>query len=119
MTRIAINGFGRIGRNTLRALLERDSDLEVVAVNDLTAPETLAHLLKYDSTLGRLGRTVEVDGDATSSSTAAASACSPSANPPTCRGPSWASTSCSSPPAASPPPRPPARTSTPAPSASS
>ncbi|WP_085368645.1 type I glyceraldehyde-3-phosphate dehydrogenase [Leifsonia sp. NCR5] len=62
MTRIAINGFGRIGRNTLRALLERGSDLEVVAVNDLTAPETLAHLLKYDSTLGRLGRSVEVDG---------------------------------------------------------
>lgn len=64
MTRIAINGFGRIGRNTLRALLERDSDLEVVAINDLTAPDTLAHLLKYDSSLGRLGRTVEVDGDA-------------------------------------------------------
>ncbi|WP_158861949.1 type I glyceraldehyde-3-phosphate dehydrogenase [Leifsonia sp. AG29] len=62
MTRIAINGFGRIGRNTLRALLERGSDLEVVAINDLTAPETLAHLLKYDSSLGRLGRTVEVDG---------------------------------------------------------
>ena len=62
MTRIAINGFGRIGRNTLRALLERDSDLEVVAVNDLTAPETLAHLLEYDSSLGRLGRSVEVDG---------------------------------------------------------
>ncbi|MFF9564992.1 type I glyceraldehyde-3-phosphate dehydrogenase [Leifsonia sp. NPDC014704] len=64
MTRIAINGFGRIGRNTLRALLKRDSDLEVVAINDLTAPATLAHLLKYDSSLGRLGRTVEVDGDA-------------------------------------------------------
>lgn len=64
MTRIAINGFGRIGRKTLRALLERDSDLEVVAINDLTAPATLAHLLKYDSSLGRLGRTVEVDGDA-------------------------------------------------------
>jgi len=62
MTRIAVNGFGRIGRNTLRALIERDSDLEVVAVNDLTAPETLAHLLKYDSSLGRLGRSVEVDG---------------------------------------------------------
>jgi glyceraldehyde 3-phosphate dehydrogenase len=62
MTRIAVNGFGRIGRNTLRALLERDSDLEVVAVNDLTAPETLAHLLKYDSALGRLGRSVSVDG---------------------------------------------------------
>ncbi|MEU8176533.1 type I glyceraldehyde-3-phosphate dehydrogenase [Microbispora hainanensis] len=64
MTRIAVNGFGRIGRNTLRALLERDSDLDVVAVNDLTAPETLAHLLKYDSALGRLGRSVEVDGAA-------------------------------------------------------
>ncbi|MGW5698502.1 glyceraldehyde 3-phosphate dehydrogenase NAD-binding domain-containing protein, partial [Streptomyces asiaticus] len=62
MTRIAINGFGRIGRNTLRALLERDSELEVVAVNDLTAPESLAHLLKYDSALGPLGRSVEVDG---------------------------------------------------------
>ncbi|MYS19758.1 glyceraldehyde-3-phosphate dehydrogenase (NAD+) [Streptomyces sp. DvalAA-14] len=62
MTRIAVNGFGRIGRNTLRVLLERASDLEVVAVNDLTAPETLAHLLKYDSSLGRLGRSVEVDG---------------------------------------------------------
>ncbi|MDQ2661898.1 MAG: type I glyceraldehyde-3-phosphate dehydrogenase [Actinomycetota bacterium] len=63
MTRIAVNGFGRIGRNTLRALLERDSDLEVVAVNDLTEPAALAQLLKYDSSLGRLGRPVEVDGD--------------------------------------------------------
>ena len=62
MTRIAINGFGRIGRSALRALLERDSDLEVVAINDLTAPETLAHLLRYDSSLGRLGRPVGVDG---------------------------------------------------------
>jgi glyceraldehyde 3-phosphate dehydrogenase len=62
MTKIAINGFGRIGRNTLRALLERDSDLEVVAINDLTAPETLAHLLSYDSSLGRFGGAVEVDG---------------------------------------------------------
>jgi glyceraldehyde 3-phosphate dehydrogenase len=63
MTRIAINGFGRIGRNSLRALLERDSDLEVVAINDLTAPDALAHLLKYDSALGRLGRPVTVEGD--------------------------------------------------------
>ncbi|WP_313544252.1 type I glyceraldehyde-3-phosphate dehydrogenase [Leifsonia aquatica] len=62
MTRIAINGFGRIGRNTLRALLERDTDLEVVAVNDLTAPDALAQLLRFDSSLGRLGRAVEVDG---------------------------------------------------------
>jgi glyceraldehyde 3-phosphate dehydrogenase len=63
MTRIAVNGFGRIGRNTLRALLERDSDLEVVAVNDLTEPAALARLLAFDTTAGRLGRPVSVDGD--------------------------------------------------------
>ena len=62
MTRIAVNGFGRIGRSFLRALLERDSTLEVVAINDLTAPDALAHLLKYDSTMGRLRLPVEVDG---------------------------------------------------------
>lgn len=62
MTRIAVNGFGRIGRNTLRALLERGTDLEVVAINDLTAPDALAHLLAFDSALGRFGRSVEVDG---------------------------------------------------------
>ncbi|HEY5222970.1 MAG TPA: type I glyceraldehyde-3-phosphate dehydrogenase [Microbacteriaceae bacterium] len=62
-TRIAINGFGRIGRNVLRALLERKSDLEVVAVNDLTEPATLARLLAYDTTGGRLGRPVTVDGN--------------------------------------------------------
>jgi glyceraldehyde 3-phosphate dehydrogenase len=62
MARIAVNGFGRIGRNTLRALLDRDSALDVVAINDLTAPEALAHLLKYDSALGRLGHPVQVDG---------------------------------------------------------
>jgi glyceraldehyde 3-phosphate dehydrogenase len=61
MTRIAINGFGRIGRNVLRALLERGSDLEVVAVNDLTEPATLARLLAYDTTAGRLGRPVTVE----------------------------------------------------------
>ncbi|MEV4639503.1 type I glyceraldehyde-3-phosphate dehydrogenase [Actinoplanes sp. NPDC049548] len=64
MTRIAINGFGRIGRNVLRALLERDSKLDVVAVNDLTDPAALARLLAFDSTAGRLGRPVTVDGDA-------------------------------------------------------
>jgi glyceraldehyde 3-phosphate dehydrogenase len=63
MTRIAINGFGRIGRGVLRALLERDSTLEVVAVNDLTEPQALARLLAFDSTAGRLGRPVTVDGD--------------------------------------------------------
>ncbi len=63
MTRIAINGFGRIGRNVLRALLERDSGLEVVAVNDLSEPAVLARLLAFDTTAGRLGRPVSVDGD--------------------------------------------------------
>jgi glyceraldehyde 3-phosphate dehydrogenase len=62
MTKIAINGFGRIGRNTLRALVERNSPLEVVAINDLTAPEALAHLLRFDSAQGRFDKTVEVDG---------------------------------------------------------
>ena len=53
-TRIGINGFGRIGRQVLKATLERHPDeLEVVAINDLTSPETNAHLLKYDSTYGR------------------------------------------------------------------
>ena len=63
MTRIAVNGFGRIGRNVLRAQLERDSKLEVVAVNDLSEPATLARLLAYDTTAGRLGRPVTVEGD--------------------------------------------------------
>ena len=49
MIKIAINGFGRIGRPTFRRILEAHADLEVVAINDLTDPKTLAHLLKYDS----------------------------------------------------------------------
>ncbi|WP_026818517.1 type I glyceraldehyde-3-phosphate dehydrogenase [Arthrobacter castelli] len=63
-TRVGINGFGRIGRNFFRAALEQGADLEIVAVNDLTSPETLAHLLKYDSVTGRLKASVEVkDGN--------------------------------------------------------
>ncbi|MPY10937.1 type I glyceraldehyde-3-phosphate dehydrogenase [Arthrobacter bussei] len=61
-TRVGINGFGRIGRNYFRAALEQGADLEIVAVNDLTSPEALAHLLKYDSVTGRLKASVEVDG---------------------------------------------------------
>jgi glyceraldehyde 3-phosphate dehydrogenase len=61
-TRVGINGFGRIGRNYFRAALEQNADLEIVAVNDLTSPETLAHLLKYDSVTGRIGADVEVRG---------------------------------------------------------
>jgi glyceraldehyde 3-phosphate dehydrogenase len=57
-TRVGINGFGRIGRVFTRLALER-TDLEVVAVNDITDAGTLAHLLAFDSTYGRLGRTVE------------------------------------------------------------
>ncbi|MCI3223864.1 type I glyceraldehyde-3-phosphate dehydrogenase [Streptomyces sp. NP-1717] len=64
MTRIAINGFGRIGRNALRVLLARDSDLDIVAVNDLTQPADLARLLAFDTTAGRLGRPVTADDDA-------------------------------------------------------
>ena len=61
--KIGINGFGRIGRNYFRAVLAQGSDIEIVAVNDLTEAKTLAHLLKYDSITGRLPATVEVDGD--------------------------------------------------------
>ncbi|MDQ0794202.1 type I glyceraldehyde-3-phosphate dehydrogenase [Streptomyces sp. B1I3] len=61
--KVAINGFGRIGRGFLRAALTHGTDLEVVAVNDLTDAATLAHLLSYDSTMGRLNAEVEVDGD--------------------------------------------------------
>ncbi len=63
MTKIGINGFGRIGRNYLRALLEQGADLDVVAVNDLTDTKTLATLLKYDSIDGILDKDVSVDGD--------------------------------------------------------
>jgi glyceraldehyde 3-phosphate dehydrogenase len=61
--KIGINGFGRIGRNYFRAALAQGSDLEIVAVNDLTDTKTLAHLLKYDSVTGRLAADVSVDGD--------------------------------------------------------
>ncbi|MEX3101992.1 MULTISPECIES: type I glyceraldehyde-3-phosphate dehydrogenase [unclassified Streptomyces] len=59
--RVGINGFGRIGRTYLRAALERGEDVEVVAVNDIAPAATLAHLLEYDSTFGRLGREVGHD----------------------------------------------------------
>lgn len=62
-TKVGINGFGRIGRNYLRAELAKGTDLEIVAVNDLSDPKALAHLLKYDSVTGRLDQDVSVDGD--------------------------------------------------------
>src|SRR6267378_3721193 len=65
--RVAINGFGRIGRNVLRAIHEANrNDIEVVAINDLGPVETNAHLLRYDSVHGRFPGTVTVDGDSIS-----------------------------------------------------
>ncbi|GAS94213.1 glyceraldehyde-3-phosphate dehydrogenase [Mycolicibacterium canariasense] len=66
--RVGVNGFGRIGRNFFRALdaqkaAGKNTDIEIVAVNDLTSTATLAHLLKFDSILGRLPYEVSVDGD--------------------------------------------------------
>ena len=62
--KVGINGFGRIGRNIMRAALQSGArDIEFVAVNDITSPETLAHLFKYDSVLGNLSDAVAVDGD--------------------------------------------------------
>ncbi|MDO5084116.1 type I glyceraldehyde-3-phosphate dehydrogenase [Arachnia propionica] len=62
--KVGINGFGRIGRNYFRALVASGADLEVVAVNDLTDNKTLAHLLKYDSILGRFPEEISYDDDA-------------------------------------------------------
>lgn len=61
--RVGINGFGRIGRNYFRALLDQGADIEIVGVNDLTDNATLVHLLKYDSILGRLKQEVSHTDD--------------------------------------------------------
>ena len=61
--RVGINGFGRIGRNFYRAARKHGVDIDLVAVNDLTSPEVIAHLLKFDSTHGRLGEETKVTGD--------------------------------------------------------
>src|ERR1700688_871579 len=62
--RVAINGFGRIGRNVLRAIIEAErDDIEVVAINDLAPVETNAHLLRFDSVHGRFPGEVKVAGD--------------------------------------------------------
>ena len=114
---VAVNGFGRIGRNYVRCLLERglpDRGVRVVAVNDLWDPATLAHLLKYDTTFGRLRWDVDHD-DANLRSTA--TSCRPSARRtrPTCRGPTSAWTWSSSRPARCAPATTPPGTSRPAP----
>jgi glyceraldehyde 3-phosphate dehydrogenase len=62
-TRVAINGFGRIGRSFVRSAYERGADIEIVAVNDVADPTTLANLLVYDSVFGRFPAKVSVDGD--------------------------------------------------------
>ncbi len=60
--RVGINGFGRIGRNLFRAAMD-DKGIDIVAVNDITDPKTLAHLLKYDSVLGNLQSSVKFGED--------------------------------------------------------
>ena len=93
MTRIGINGFGRIGRQTLKAIIERHPDeLEVVAINDLAPTATNAHLFKYDSTYGRFHGEV-TRATTRSRSTATPSRRSASASRSSCPGGSWASTS--------------------------
>ena len=62
-TKIAINGFGRIGRAFVRAVKEKNMDFEIVAINDLSDAKTLAHLLKYDSVQGKFDGTVEYEGE--------------------------------------------------------
>jgi len=63
-TKVAINGFGRIGRAVARIIMQRDGDLELVAINDLADAKSLAHLFKYDTVMGRWDGTVEAKGDA-------------------------------------------------------
>ena len=109
--RVAINGFGRIGRNILRAIAESGrKDIEVVALNDLGPVETNAHLLRYDSVHGRFPGTVTVEGDSDQPSATARSRSAPSATRPSCRGRISASTSRWSAPASSPPRTRPRRT---------
>ena len=91
-TRVAINGFGRIGRAVLRIAHEREADIEIVAVNDITDVPTLAHLLARDSVYGRFPASVTA-ATGRSTSPAARSARSPSTTRPTSPGPTSASTS--------------------------
>ena len=61
--KVAINGYGRIGRNVLRAAVQNFSDIQVVAINDLLEPDYLAYMLKYDSVHGRFKGEVSVEGN--------------------------------------------------------
>ena len=106
--KVAINGFGRIGRNVLRALAERGrDDIKVVAINDLAPPATNAHLFRYDSVHGRFPGEAEARGRHAADPHAAGkslarSRCWPSATSPSCPGATSASTSSWSAPASSP-----------------
>ncbi len=73
--KVGINGFGRIGRNIMRAAMDDDA-IDIVAVNDLTNAATLAHLLKYDSILGNLKATISARPSIGLRSTATSSRCS-------------------------------------------
>ncbi len=88
MVKVGINGFGRIGRNVLRAALG-NADVEIVAINDLTDSKTLAHLLKYDSLSGTLPVPVEA-GEGELRLMAKRSACLASAIRQRSRGARWA-----------------------------
>ena len=92
-TRVAINGFGRIGRAVLRAAIERDADLEIVAVNDVTDVATLAQLLARDSVYGRFPAPVVADDGAIVVAGRRIARDSPSPTRRRCRGPTSASTS--------------------------
>ena len=63
-TKVGISGFGRIGRNAFKVAMTKDTNFEIVAINDITDPKTLAHLLKYDSCFGKFPGTVEAKDDA-------------------------------------------------------
>lgn len=63
-TKVGINGFGRIGRNAFKAAIDKNADFDIVAINDVTDPKTLAHLLRYDSCFGRFDKSVEAREDA-------------------------------------------------------
>ncbi len=113
-TRVGINGFGRIGRQSLKALIERAPDVEVVAVNDLVDAKMNAHLFKHDSTYGAYPGDVRA-GDSSIIIDGHEIRILAERDPAACRGATWASTSCSRARASSPTRRRPGRTSTRAP----
>ena len=89
--KVAINGFGRIGRNVLRGLVESGkTDIQVVAINDLGPVETNAHLMRYDSVHGRFPGTVTVDGDSIDVGTGPIRVTA-ERDPRRCPGPTWTS----------------------------